>query len=143
MASSRETVLQALYSALSTIEGPDVLRNQPEVMVIPKSGLVILWDGEPGEPDPILSPPSWSYNHRAEVQVQVQDKDQAARDAAMDAILQSIGDVIAADDSLGGAVDMATVGGPELIDEAVEGGATIKAALVPIDLEYVSPTPLG
>ena len=141
--SAREAALKALYAVLIGITGPTVVRNEPETAKIPAGGLVVLRDGDPGEPDVLLSPTSYAYEHRAEVVVQIQDGDAAARDAAMDTLLQSIGGAIAADETLGGTVDMATPGGPELIDESVEGAATIKAALVPVYLEYTSSTPLG
>lgn len=141
--SAREAALKALLSLLQGLTGPKVLRNEPEVQTIPAGGLVVLRDGEPGEPEVLLSPASYAYEHRAEIVVQVSGGSAAGRDAALDALLQAIGAAIAADQTLSGAVDMATPGGPELVDEAVEGAPAIKAALVPVFLEYVSATPLG
>lgn len=141
--SKREAALKAMFAALSGIAGAVVKRNEPEVAKIPPGGLIVLRDGEPGEPDVLLSPTSYIYTHRAEVVVQVQDGDSATRDAAMDTLLQAVGQAVIADETLGGVVDMVSLGGPELIDEPVEGAATIKAALVPVYLEYVTSTPLG
>ena len=132
--STREAALKALHTALAGIAGPTVKRNEPETGKIPAGGLVNLRDGDPGDPEVLLSPTSYAYEHRAEVVVQVQNASASARDAAMDALLQSIGTAIVADETLGGTVDMATPGSPELIDEPVGGAATIKAALVPVYL---------
>ncbi len=141
--SKREAALKALFAVLSGIAGPAVKRNEPEVAKIPSGGLIVLRDGEPGEPEVMLSPTSYIYTHRAEVVVQVQDGDSGTRDTAMDALLQAIGQAVSADETLGGAVDMASPGSPELLDEPVEGAATIKAALVTVFLEYATSTPLG
>lgn len=146
--SARETALKGLKALLDAIvwsgdPGPTVKRNEPEAAAIPAGGLVILRDGDPGEPEVYLSPPAYAYSHRAEIVVQVQDKAASARDAGVDSILRDIGAALAADPTLSGAVDMAVPGAPETIDELVEGAATIKAALAPVVLEYVAETPLG
>ena len=141
--SKREAALKALHAVLVGITGPTVVRNEPETAKIPAGGLVVLRDGDPGNPEVLLSPTSYAYAHRAEVVLQIQSVDAAARDAAMDTLLQSIGAAIAADETLGGTVDMAVPGAPEMIDEPVEGAASIKAALVPVYLDYVTSAPLG
>lgn len=141
--SPREAALKALLSLLQGISGPVVKRNEPEAQGIPGGGLVMLRDGDPGEPEELLSPLAYSWNHRAEVVVQVQAGAASARDAALDAMLVAIGAALAADPTLGGVVEMATPGAPELLDEPVEGGAAVKAALVPVFLEYLSSTALG
>jgi hypothetical protein len=48
---------------------------------VPAAGLLILRDGEPGEPEVTLSPLRYHYQHRAEIEAVVQG---AARDAAFD-----------------------------------------------------------
>ncbi len=141
--SVRETALKALHAALSRIPGPIVARNEPEPSRIPTGGLVVLRDGEPGDPDVLLSPTSYIYTHRVEVEVLVQNGNSLTRDTAMDTLLQAIGAAISADETLGGAVDKAWPGSPELISEPVEGAAAIKAALAPVFLEYITSTPLG
>ncbi|MDJ0685397.1 MAG: acyl-CoA transferase [Alphaproteobacteria bacterium] len=141
--SVREAALKALHALLLGIDGPRVVRNEPETAAIPAGGLVVLRDGDPGEPEVLLSPPAYEYAHRAEIVVQVQHGEASERDAAMDTLLQQIGAALDADQTLGGAVDMAMAGGPELLDEPVEGAATIKAALIPVTLDYMTSTPLG
>jgi hypothetical protein len=75
--------------------------------------------------------------------VQKQHVDARTRDREMDLILQSIDIAIDADCTLGGTVDLARLGAPEIITEAVEGAATIKAIRLPVILEYTTTTPLG
>ena len=140
--SAREAALKALHDVLQGLSGPTVRRNDPLPAKVPSGGLVILRDGDPGEPDVVLSPLTYHWRHAAEVEVLVQEAAPAARDAALDAILQGIAVAIAADPSLGGKVDYAAPGAPEIVDEAVEGATTIKAALVHVVLEYASANPL-
>ncbi len=91
MPTPRETILAALHSLLSVL---------PER--VPAEGLLILRDGEPGEPDVTLSPLTYHYRHRAEIEAVVQG---AARDTAFDMLTASIGAAIAGDRTLGGLCD--------------------------------------
>ena len=49
----------------------------------------------------------------------------------------------AADRTLGGLCDWAEAKAPRPIDLAVDGAATLKAAVIPIVLHYASADPLG
>lgn len=143
MATKREAALNALLAALEGIAGPDVERNAAEGVDVPDGGLIVLRDGEPGSPEVYLSPPAYGWAHRAEVVVQVQARTATARDARLDALLEEIAAAIDADPTLGGAVEQASIEAPEILTEAVENGAAIKAALLPVTLEYLSNSPLG
>ena len=65
MPSKRETVLTALHARLQTLAAP-VLRGDVLPERIPATGLIILRDGKPGEPEVTLSPLTYFYEHRAE-----------------------------------------------------------------------------
>ncbi len=71
MPSIRETILAALHARLQTIAAP-VLRGDVLPERIPPSGLIILRDGKPGEPEVTLSPLTYFYEHRAELEVVIQ-----------------------------------------------------------------------
>ena len=131
-----------LFSCLQGITGPAVKRNEPLPTKMPETGLIILRDGDPGEPEVILSPTRFVYQHRAEVEVLVQQADQAERDAALDTLLVAVGDALSGDPTLGGKVDIVRPGSPELLQETIEGAPTIKAALIPVFLEYITLNPL-
>lgn len=146
--STRETALKALKALLDAADtwsgvAPAIKRNEPEAADIPAGGLVVLRDGDPGDPEVYLSPPAYAFSHRAEVVVQVQDANAAARDAALDRILKDLGAAIDADPTLGGAVEMAAASLADSLEEPVDGAATIKAAVVAVVLEYVAASPLG
>ena len=105
MASKREEVLQGLLAVLAEIAGPKVLRNEVLPERVSAAGVLILRDGDPGEPDVLLSPPEYVYEHRAELEVAMSGGTAAERDAAFDALLQAIGAAIAAERTLGGLCD--------------------------------------
>ena len=97
-------------------------------------------DGNPGEPGVTLSPLTYHFQHRAELEVIVQS---ANRDADFDSLCASIGAVISADRTLGGRCDWVEPEAPEPIDLAVEGALSLKAGVVPLMLHYVSNDPLA
>ena len=141
--SKREYVLNALLAKLSTLENIPVKRNETLPQVIPKSGIVILRDGNMGEPEVLLSPSCFIYQHIAEIEVIVQDVLPADRDSKLDALLEKIGTILTIDINLGGLVDYCYPKSPEFVEEPIEGAPTIKAAIVPVLLEYASETSLN
>jgi hypothetical protein len=143
MTSARETALMALHQRLQTVSGPTVLRNEMLPAKIPAGGLVIVRDGEPGEPEVTLNPVSYLWQHRAELEVVIEAAISADRDTALDALLIAIGAALASDPTLGGVVDWSEPGAPRTEDLAIEGAAALKGAVVPVSLVYVSLAPLG
>ena len=141
MPATRETILTALADILSTIPHVSVLRGDVLPERIPPAGLMILRDGEPGEPGVTLSPLVYHYQHRAELEVIVQSG--TARDALFDQLIGRIGAAIAADRTLGGLCDWVEPEAPEPVDLPVEGGSSLKAAVVPMLLHYATTDPLG
>lgn len=138
MPTTRETILSALHSLLQTLSAT-TLRGEVLPERVPAAGLLILRDGDPGEPEVMLSPLTYHYQHRAEIEAVVQGAD---RDAAFDALAASVGTALAADRTLGGLCDWAEAEAPRPIDLAVEGAATLKAAIIPVVLHYASADPL-
>jgi len=143
MATKRETILQALFALLSGLSGPTVLRNGNLPERVPAGGMIILRDGDPGEPEVLLSPPEYVYGHRADADVIVDAATPATRDAIFDSILQAIGSAITADRRLGGLCDYVEAAAPVPVDLIVEGTSGFKAATLPIILHYGTPDPLS
>lgn len=102
MPTTRETVLAALHTRLQPLAAT-VLRDEALPERIPPSGLIILRDGEPGEPEMTLSPLRYHYQHRAELEVIVQAG--TGRASTFDALIAAIGAALAADQTLGGLCD--------------------------------------
>lgn len=143
MASTRETALEGLYAVLQGLSGPTVERNVIVPQEVPVDGLLILRDGEPGEPDISFSPTLYSYEHRAEVDVIVQAGAVDDRQTDLDDLMADIAAAIAADRTLGGTVDYARTEAPQTDDLAIEGAADIRAAIVPVILHYDTSDPLA
>ena len=138
MPTPRETILTALLARLSALPAT-ALRGDVLPERVPAEGLLILRDGEPGEPAVTLSPLLYHYDHRAELEVIVQG---ANRDTAFATLCGQIGAVIAADHTLGGLCDWVEAEAPRPIDLAVEGAASLKAAVIPVVLHYSAADPL-
>lgn len=136
--SKREEVLKALWTRLSTLTEVEVKRNEMLPLKIPDGGLVVLRDGNIGEPTILLSPPCFLYQHRAEIEVVVQQTSAADNDVRLDCILEEIGRLLMVDVTLSGLIDHMHADPPEFIEQSVDGGLTIKGATVPIVLEYMS-----
>jgi hypothetical protein len=139
MPSKRETILTALHLRLQTLAAP-VLRGEVLPERIPATGLVILRDGKPGDPEVTLSPLTYFYEHRAELEVVIQAG--TGRDALFDALTASIGATLAVDRTLGGICDWVEAEAPEPVDLPIEGAAALKAAVIIVVLNYASPDPL-
>jgi hypothetical protein len=140
---TRETILQALLARLQTISGPKVLRNDVVPEKVPAGGLIILRDGDPGEPELTLSPLSYYWQHRALLEVIVTGHDPAARDAELDDLFADIASVLASDLTLGGLCDRITPLAPDSSAVSVEGAAGFKAATVAIELIYTTADQFG
>ena len=139
MPSPRETILTALHARLSALPAT-ALRGEVLPERVPTAGLLILRDGEPGEPDVTLSPLAYHYQHRAEIEAVVQGAD---RDVAFDTLCASVGGAIATNRTLGGLCDWVEAEAPRPVDLPVEGAASLKAAVIPVVLHYSTAHPLG
>ena len=139
MPTLRETILTALHARLSVLPAT-ALRGDILPERVPAAGLLILRDGEPGDPEVTLSPLRYHYQHQAEIEAVVQG---ATRDAAFDSLCASIGAELVADRTLGGLCDWVEAEAPRPVDLAVEGAASLKAAVIPIILHYSTADPLG
>jgi hypothetical protein len=143
-ASKAEQVLEALRGVLDLVPGAVVQRNSVLPEKVPATGLIILRDGDPGEPEQALGGfGSTYYQHTVEIEIYVEDGDAAARDAAFDALLQQIGAALETDPTLGGLAFGMTYGRPEPAIEAVAGAPAIKTATLTVAVDYESDAPLA
>ena len=143
-ASKAEQVLDALKALLETVPDTVVERNSGLPEKVPAGGLIILRDGDPGEPEQALGGfGSTYYEHAVEVDVYVEEGDAVARDAAFDALLQQIGAALEADPTLGGLAFGLTYGRPEPAIEAISGAPAIKGATLTVTVDYETDAPLS
>lgn len=135
----RETVLRALFAGLQTLDAA-ILRGEVLPERVPREGLLILRDGDPGEPEVTLSPLAYHYEHRAEIEIVVQDG--SDRSGAFDDLVAALGIILAADRTLGGLCDWVEPAAPEPVDLPLEGGVAFRAAVIPVVLHYCTVDPL-
>ena len=131
----REMILNALFERLKALDVV-VKRNEIAPQKIPASGLVIMRDGKQGVSEILLSPPICLFNHEAEVEVMVQAVKSEDRDKLLDELLEKIGELLSSDVNLTGLTDFIYPKPPEIIDEYIEGAPLIKAAVIPVVLQY-------
>jgi hypothetical protein len=140
MPTTRETVLAALQTRLQSLAAL-TLRDQVLPERIPAAGLIILRDGQPGEPEVTLSPMRYHYQHRAELEVVVQAPN--GRASAFDTLIAAIGTALEADRTLGGLCDWVEPEAPASVDLPIEGAAALKAAVITVVLHYTTTGPLA
>ncbi len=137
---TRESVLAALHARLQPLAAL-TLRDEVLPERIPAAGLIILRDGQPGEPELTLSPLRYHYQHRAELEVVVQAG--TGRASAFDDLISAIGTVLEADRTLGSLCDWVEPEAPASVDLPFEGAAALKAAVITVVLHYTTTGPLA
>ena len=135
--SRREDILAALFATLDIALAANVRRNEVLPEKAPAAGLVILRDGDPGEPDVTLNPRTEFYAHRIEIEVYVPHDPTGGGEAALDALLGSIGMALRIDPSLGGLAENLTPSAPETGALAIEGAAPVLTARLVVTVEYL------
>ena len=137
---ARETILLALRDRLSSIADVRVVRNEVLPEKVPPGGLIILRDGDAGEPEVTLSPVTYFWQYRATLDVLISGQD---IDTRLDNLFAAIAAAVEDEPTFGGLCDMAIPLAPETSALGVEGAPHIKAAIVPIELYFTTTSQLG
>ncbi|MCU9849351.1 acyl-CoA transferase [Defluviimonas sp. WL0024] len=140
MPTTRELVLAALHTRLQPLVAL-TLRDEVLPERIPAAGLIILRDGQPGEPEVTLSPLRYHFQHRAELEVVVQAG--TGRASAFDDLIAAVGTALEDDRTLGGLCDWVEPEAPASVDLPVEGASALKAAVITVVLYYTTTGPLA
>jgi len=145
LASSKpEQVLDAIKALLNIVPNAKVERNIGVPEKIATGGLIVLRDGDPGEPETALGGfGGVYYSHGIEVELYIEDGDATTRDAVFDNLVQSIGTVLDNDPTLSGLVFGMSYSRPVIDTEAVTGAAAIKTGTNIVTVEYETTSPLG
>lgn len=141
--SRREQVLAALLLRLQSGLAATVRRNEALPEKVPAAGLVILRDGDPGEPDVTLNPRTEFYSHRVEIEAYIARDAAGGSEAALDALLGAIGTALKVDPSLGGLAENLVPSAPETGALAFEGAAPVLTARLVVTVEYLVSDPLA
>ena len=118
------------------IKGVKILKNEPLPQTIPKLGIIFIRDGTIGEAEILLSPPRAVYQHKAEIEIVVQEVEAEDRDKKLDDLLELVANVVASNHTLNGKVDYCLLESPEFVLEAPDGVVPIKAGIISVILEY-------
>lgn len=145
MPSKREQVLSSIFDKMKALESSQikVYRNLDKPQKLPSGGTIIQRDGMEEEPEVLLNPLTYIYEHLLTAEVMVQDADQAQRDALLDSLLVSMGGVINANRTLDGLAEWVEARSPDFQEEPMEGAATIRSATVLIMIRYFTSDPLN
>ncbi len=144
MPSKPEQILEAIKTLLMTVPGAMVERNTAVPEKIPTGGLIVLRDGDPGEPETALGGfGGVYYSHGIEIELYIEEGDATVRDATFDTLVQSIGTALETDPTLGGLVFGMSCARPEINTEAVAGVPAIKTGTIIVTVEYETNSLLG
>ncbi len=141
MPSKLESILTGLLDVLTNGTTATVVRGEVLPTEVSREGLVILRDGDPGEPEITISPLRYHYEHRAGIELFVPGT--ADRDMLFDDLRMLIGTLITSNRTLGGLVDWIEAEAAESTDLPFEGADTMKAATIPVVLHFWTADPLS
>lgn len=134
--------LEDLICAAITGANAEFVRDPEYDPVATASGLVIMRDGDPGDPDVYLSPVQFCWEHKVAFEILVQGPDRAATTEALIALIDP---ACAQDRTLGGLVDDARViDAPDGEDnDPVEGVPPTRDTQLYVTLSYVTVSGAG
>jgi hypothetical protein len=144
MASRREQVMEALVALLAgALPGALVRRNLAKPERLPAGGLVIVRDGDPGEPEVLLSPLTYIYTHRVPLEIAAREGTTQSREQVLDAMLAAVGAAVRADRTLGGLCEFLEAEAPATADIEEAGAAPGRWADAVIAATYATADPLN
>jgi hypothetical protein len=143
MASRREEVLDAIKVLIAgALPNAEVKRNLDKPERIPPGGLVIIRDGDPGEPDVLLSPLTYIYEHRVPIEIAAFASAMLSREQVVDQMLSAIGAAVIANRTLGGLCDFIEAEAPTSDDLETAGAISGRWADAAIIASYATANPL-
>jgi len=144
MTSKREQVLDAIKTLIaSALPNAEVKRNLAKPERIPPGGLVIIRDGDPGEPEVILSPLIYVYSHHIPIELAAYETSSQTREQVLDGILGAIGTAVVSNRTLGGLCDFIEAEAPSTEDVETTGARASRWADVAIVAVYGTTDPLN
>jgi hypothetical protein len=144
VSSKREQVLDAVKALLSSaLPTADVRRNLAKPERIPPGGLVVVRDGDPGEPEVMLSPLTYLYTHRIPIELAAYETSSQLPEQVLDEMLGAIGVAVSGDRTLGGLCDFIEAQAPATDDVETAGARAGRWADAAIVAVYGTPDPLN
>jgi hypothetical protein len=145
MSSIREQVLDQLLASLTAaLPGATVRRNGEKPSRMNEAGgNVILRDGDPGPPEVFMSPLTYTYNHRATLDIAAYESATKTRTQALDDMLLILDGMVSANRTLGGLCEWIEPEAPVTDDGQVDGTDVFRWAEVGLILVYSTTSPLA
>jgi len=144
MTSRREQVLGAVHALIaSTLPSAEVKRNLAKPERVPPGGLVIVRDGDPGEPEITLSPLTYIFTHRIPMEVAAYETSSEIRERVLDGMLAALGGAVASSRTLGGLCDFIETEAPVTEDVETAGARAVRWADAVIVAVYGTTDPLN
>jgi hypothetical protein len=144
MTSKREQVLDGIKALIaSALPNAEVKRNLAKPDRIAPGGLAIIRDGDPGEPEVILSPLIYIYTHRIPVELAAYETSSESREQVLDGMLGAIGLAVMNDRTLGGLCDFMEAEAPATDDVETAGARPGRWADAAIIAVYGTADPLN
>jgi len=137
--SKRESAILALKNTLSAPATFEVQRNTAIPTSPLSQGLVVIRDGESGEPEITMSPIEYHYEHQIQLEAFAVGID---LDLALDTLLGRIANLVEADKTLGGAVESLYLTAPNF-DLTVDSSIRCKAAGINVVVFFSTFSPLN
>jgi hypothetical protein len=136
------TGLLAGHAALAAAQ---VEQNSALPEEVPAGGLVIVRDGDPGEPDLVLGGFRETFYESNSISIELffMSADQASRDAGFSGLAAGIGSALESDLTLGGLVETMDYGAPAPQTDPVFGAADIKEGVITVSAPFFAATPLA
>lgn len=144
MASRREQVVDALFQMLkAALPNAKVRRNVKKPTSVDPGGTVIVYDGDPGEPEVTMSPLAYTYDHQVFVDVAAYPTATDDASGLLDRLLGDIGAAIRADRTLGGVCEFLEAKAPAPADAEVTGAEPVRWAELTLVCTYTTNDPLA
>lgn len=103
MITTHEAVLEAVFALVdAALPAATVKRNAKPQRLDQPGGLVVVWDGEPGEPEMDLSPPVFNFQRRVMLGFGAYASASKTASQVTAEMKQLVADAVAADRFLGG-----------------------------------------
>lgn len=137
MSSRRDEVLAAIEARLTAaLPAADFGRNREFPTRIGPAGALVMMDGDPGDPEIDLSPPTYTYQHRVPLILAAPSR------AALEDQFAAIRAMVETDRFLGGLCSWLETEAPLTSDiESATGESELEAGAALI-VEYSTPSPL-
>jgi hypothetical protein len=139
-----EQVLEAIKVMIATaLPTADVARNAAKPKSIGAGGAVFIRDGDPGEPDVILSPIRYTYSHRVSIELGLRKDGTKSKEMVADDMMTAINHAIEANRTLGGLCEWMEPDAPVSDDMTVQGAEAGLWVEFGIIATYTTTSPLG